>query len=66
MSKREGRVQTIMSGADFGDRLVALRREANAAGDELQASLCNSAIRGNVDHRYACAVVMADAEAGQS
>ena len=41
---------------------MALRREANAAGDELQASLCNSAIRGNADHRYACAVVMADAE----
>lgn len=47
------------------EQILALREEAIAAGDDLQASLCNSAIRGNADHRLACAVAMANAAAQQ-
>jgi hypothetical protein len=45
------------------EQIEALRDEANAAGDDLAASLCNSALRGNLDHRKACAVMIADAAA---
>lgn len=56
------RVQEIMDGDDFESRLLALRDEANRAGDDLQANICNSALRGDIDHARACAIIMSDVE----
>jgi hypothetical protein len=45
------------------DQLVALRREAIEAGDDAMAALCNSALRGDANHRAHCAHVIAEAAA---
>ena len=45
------------------EQILALRDEANRAGDDLGASICNSALRGDANHRRAVAVMIDDARA---
>lgn len=45
------------------DQIRALRREAGEAGDVAMAELCDSALRGNADHRAHCAHVINTARA---
>jgi hypothetical protein len=61
-TNQTSRVNNILATLD-DDQILALRAEAIRAGDDLGASVCNSALRGDANHRRAVAVMIDDARA---